>query len=262
MPQDQDDPPSVPTGAGFDEAFTTLAASPGLRRVWELALPDLPPEVEPFSFVSAGLLAHVARALDLAPGQTLVDLGCGRGGPGLWLARQVNATLVGLDFSPVGTGHAASRAARFGLAGRARFVIGDLARCGLRHASADAVVSVDAFHFAADPAAAASEVRRLLRPGRPVVLTSWQPKPPVDARLPGRLSIGWTPLLRGAGFTDVRVQARPEWHDLWTGVYRVALDIGDPDGDEGLTRLQDEARRHLPYAGLLERVVVTATAPG
>jgi SAM-dependent methyltransferase len=131
MPQDRGDlPPAfgtpAPTAAGFDEVFSAAAASPGIRRVWELAEPDLPPQIEPFSFVSAGLLRHVAQALDLSPGQTLVDLGCGRGGPGMWLARQADVSLVGVDFSPVGVDQAAHRAALFGLAGRARFVVGDL----------------------------------------------------------------------------------------------------------------------------------------
>jgi Methyltransferase domain len=90
-----------PTAADFDEAFSA-AASPGIRRVWELAAPDLPPQLE-----------------------------------------------------PVGVDQAAHRAALFGLAGRARFVVGDLTRTGLPRASADAVVCVDAFHFASDPAAAA-----------------------------------------------------------------------------------------------------------
>jgi len=266
MPQDRDDlSPAVrtpaPTAADFDEVFSAAAASPGVRRVWELAAPDLPPQVEPFSFVSAGLLRQVAQALDLSPGQTLVDLGCGRGGPGLWLAWEADVSLVGVDFSAVGVGQAAHRAALFGLADRARFVVGDLTRTGLPPASADAAVSIDAFHFATDAAAAAGEVRRVLRPGRRLVLTNWQPKVPGDPRLPSRMHTDWPQLLRGAGFADIKVEARPEWHDLWTRVYRVALDLGDPRGDALLADLQDEARQRLPVANLVHRVTVTATAP-
>jgi hypothetical protein len=69
-------------------------------------------------------------------------------------------------------------------------------------------------------------------------------------------------LLRSAGFADIEMAARPEWHDLWTRVYRVALDLGDPSGDVLLADLQDEARHRLPVANLIHRVVVTATAPG
>jgi hypothetical protein len=60
---------SLPTAAGFDQGFAAIAASPGIRRVWETVDPDLPPEIEPFSFVSMGLLGHVADALALAPGR-------------------------------------------------------------------------------------------------------------------------------------------------------------------------------------------------
>jgi SAM-dependent methyltransferase len=153
------------------------------------------------------------------------------------------------------------RAALFGLAGRARFVVGDLTRTGLAPASADAAVSIDAFHFAADPAAAAAEARRVLRPGRRLVLTNWQPKAPDDSRLPGRTRIDWSQLLRNAGFAGIQIQARPEWHDLWTRVHQIALDLGDPGGDAVLAGLQDEARHRLPVAGLVRRVVVTATRP-
>jgi ubiquinone/menaquinone biosynthesis C-methylase UbiE len=266
VPRERDDPSSAasvtaPTAADFDRAFSAAAASPGVRRAWQLAEPDLPPQIEPFSFVSPGLLRHVVQALDLSPGQTLVDLGCGRGGPGLWLAQQADAVLVGVDFSPVAVSQAAGRAALFGMAGRARFVVGDLAHTGLPEASADAVVSIDALHFAADPAVAAGEVLRILRPGRRLALTSWQPKVPGDTRLPGRIRTDWPPLLRSAGFTGVETEARPEWHDAWTRVHRVALDLGEPGPDVLLAGLQDEARQFLPVADLLHRVAVTATAP-
>lgn len=175
----------------------------------------------------------MAQALRLSRGQTLVDLGCGRGGPGLWLAREAGVSLTGVDFSPVAIDEATRRAALFGVTPCARFVVGDLTDTTLPDAHSDAAVSIDALHFAAGPAAAAAEARRILRP--------------------------W--LLHGAGFADIGIEERPEWHDLYTRVYRIALDLGDPRDDSMLASLQDEARRRLPLAGLLRRVVVTATAP-
>jgi ubiquinone/menaquinone biosynthesis C-methylase UbiE len=264
--QDHQDPsagdaqPSPPTAAGFDTEFATVAGSPGVRRVWQQASPDLPQEIEPYSFVSVALLGHVAEALALSPGKTLVDLGCGRGGPGLWLAQSQDTLLIGVDFSAVAVQQATDRAVLFGLADRARFVIGDLAAIGLPDGAADAVVSIDALHFAADPTAAAREVW-LLRPGGRLVLTNWQPRSPADSQLPSRMRIDWAATLRSAGFEDVRVESRPEWHDLFTRVFQVALELGDPGEDVGLASLQDEARRALPIAQLVDRVVGTAIRP-
>ena len=252
---------SPPTATGFDEAFAAIAASPGIRRVWRTVDPALPPEIEPFSFVSGGLLRHVAQALALSPGQTLVDLGCGRGGPGLWLAQSQGASLIGVDFSAVAVQQANERAALFGLADTACFVMADLAATGLPDAIADAVVSVDALHFAADLAAAAHEVAHVLRPAHRLVLTNWQPRTHDDSRLPSRMRVDWVAALRSVGFADVQVESRPEWHDLFTRVYRTALDLGHPGDDVGLAALQDEARRHLPIAELVDRVVVTAIRP-
>jgi SAM-dependent methyltransferase len=252
---------SLPTAADFDEAFSAMAASPGVRRVWEIVDADLPPEIEPFSFVSVGLLGHVADALALAPGQALVDLGCGRGGPGLWLAQSRDVVLIGVDFSPVAIQHANDRAALFGLAETARFVVGDLAATGLPDATADGVVSIDALHFAGDLAAAGREALRILRPGGRLVLTSWQRRTPDDARLPSRLRIDWAGALRSIGVVHVQVESRPGWHDLFTGVYREALGLGGPGDDAALAALQDEARQLLPIAELVDRVVVTATRP-
>ena len=251
--------PAVPTAAGFDEWLSAMAASPGIRRVWETVDPELPPEVEPSSFVTVSLLRHVAQALALSPGQTLVDLGCGRGGPGLWLARSLGVSLIGVDFSLVGVQQAADRAVLFGLVDTARFVVGDLAATGLP--TADAVVSIDALHLAADLAAATREVLRVLRPGGRLALTGWQPRTPEDGRLPSRLAIDWAASLGAVGFVDRQVQSRPEWHDVHTRVYRVALDLGAPGEDVGLAMLQDEARLRLPITDLVDRVVVTATRP-
>jgi hypothetical protein len=93
------------------------------------------------------------------------------------------------------------------------------------------------------------------------VLTNWQPRTHDDSRLPSRMRVDWVAALRSVGFADVQVESRPEWHDLFTRVYRIALDLGHPGDDVGLAALQDEARRHLPIAELIDRLVVTAIRP-
>jgi SAM-dependent methyltransferase len=248
----------------FDDAFRSYARSPWLlTRFGRLLDPELPTEVEPFSYVLLAALRELATALAVGTGDALVDLACGRGGPGMWLARETGATLTGVDGSPVAVAHAGARAARFGLAGRARFVVGDLAGTGLADACADGVVCVDAFQFAPDRLAAAAEVLRVLRPGGRFALTNWEPLRPDDPDVPERLRhADFAKTLAAAGFVGTEVRERPAWEEGRRAVYEAALAEGDPAGDEGLALIQQEARVALPELHRIRRVLVVARRPG
>ena len=63
---------------------------------------DYPVEADPRGYVTLTELRAVARDLRVGPEQTFVDLGCGPGGPGLWVARATGAALVGLEVSSAG----------------------------------------------------------------------------------------------------------------------------------------------------------------
>lgn len=246
----------------FDALFHSEARNgAGFARVTRIVDPALPSEIEPFSFLSGDLLHHIQQELALQEGQLLADLGCGRGGPGLWLARAAHAKLVGVDFSPVAVAHAYQRAAAFGLHANAHFVVADLAATGLADHTVAGVLCVDALQYATDRAAAAAEARRILHPGGRLVLTGWHPRTPGDPRLPQRhRNTDWPALLHAAGFTRVECVQRPAWTDTYLRIYRVALELGDPGEDTALAGLQAEAKRRLPTAHLLRRVAVSAIA--
>jgi ubiquinone/menaquinone biosynthesis C-methylase UbiE len=245
----------------FDTLFHGEARTGGFSRVARIVDPALPPEVEPFSFLCADLLHHIAAALALEEGGVLADLGCGRGGPGLWLARAAHADLIGVDFSPVAVAQAQERATTYEMKGTAGFVVNDLTTTGLAPASVSAAVSIDALQYAGDRAAAAGEARRILRLGGRLVVTGWHPLSPGDPRLPERhRHSDWPAVLRAAGFTAVECHARPAWSDTYESIYRVALQHGAPGPDTALAGLQSEARRRLPTAHLLRRVAVTAVS--
>ncbi|MFD8653423.1 class I SAM-dependent methyltransferase [Streptomyces mirabilis] len=232
---------------GHDSAFSTIA---------RLVDPDLPPDLDLFSFLCADLLRHIARQLDLRPRQILADLGCGRGGPGLWLAGRAHATLVGIDFSPVAIAQARHRAVPF--AADAAFAVADLALLPLTSQCVDRALSLDALQYAPDRVAAARQVLRILKPGGRLVLTGWHPHTPGDERLPPRhRHTDWTRVLHTAGFTDVHCTSTPAWDDAYQGIYRTALTLHAEPGS-ALAGLQGEARRRLPTAHLLRRVAVTA----
>ncbi|RNI25324.1 class I SAM-dependent methyltransferase [Flexivirga caeni] len=124
----------------------------------------MPPEIAPFSFVPLSGMREVGRMLQLRPGDTLVDLGCGRGGPGLWLAAQSGARLIGVDSSTVAIADARSRRTSFANVA-ADFLVCDVAAAGLPSGSADAVVSIDVLQLVEDPRALVAEAARVLRLG-------------------------------------------------------------------------------------------------
>ena len=55
-------------------------------------------------------ISRFGKDTQVGPGQAMLDLACGRGGVGLWLARATGAQLTGVDFSPVGITAATARA--------------------------------------------------------------------------------------------------------------------------------------------------------
>jgi hypothetical protein len=68
--------------APFDETFSAYERSAALRELFTATLDKaLPPEVEPFSFVTLDALRAIAAGLEVSEGALLADLACGRGGP-------------------------------------------------------------------------------------------------------------------------------------------------------------------------------------
>jgi SAM-dependent methyltransferase len=212
--------------------------------------------------VPAEAIPELAAELRLRPGDTLLDLACGRGAYGLLIAKEAGSSVIGVDFSAQALAEAREQAARMGVSG-ASFRVGQLTATGLPDASVEAVLCTDSIQFPDEPALAYGEIRRVLKPGGRVVLTCWEPLDRNDERLSPRVrraDLG--PGLRQAGFTDVEVRERPSWlareHALWEEA--VALDPGD---DPALRSLHAEGVKSLEWAsaGLLRRVLAIATGP-
>jgi arsenite methyltransferase len=106
-------------------------------------------------------LAHAAPA----PGETVVDLGCGRGGDVLEASVRVGGTgrAIGVDASEEMLARARARIPAG--AGNVRFVRCDLAALDLPDGIADVVISNCAINHARDKAAVYREIARVLRPG-------------------------------------------------------------------------------------------------
>lgn len=248
----------MPTAEAFDEWYAAIDVSTGWDDFVRRAL-DLPAEVESSGYLTGPGLLEVQERLALRPGETLVELGCGRAGYGLACITASGARLVGVDVSAVALSAARRAAERLGVAGRAAFLVADLADTGLPDDCADAILAVDAFHFAESVPAASAEVRRLLRPGGRVVMTMWEARHAAAAqRLPERIArMSIERDLHAAGLVGVHVEERPEWSRaetrLWTTASRLAV-----SEDVALTELREQALEFLPLADDLRRVVVAA----
>jgi hypothetical protein len=105
--EDDPSPTAERVAASFDAAYTAVRRSPTFRRIGREVYDDaFPEEADPFSAVTLTDLRRIARELEVGPVQTCGDLACAAGDPGLWVARETGAALVGVDLSAVAIGQA------------------------------------------------------------------------------------------------------------------------------------------------------------
>lgn len=195
----------------YDMMHEAAQNGPILHELWARAMGDeYPFGVEPTSCCSWWLLGHAVSALRMRPAERLVDLGCGRGGPGLWLARALSVRLTGVDFSAAAVEIAARRAGDFVAPDQAEFRQGTFERTGLPDGYADGLLSIDALPFSSDRQAALREAARILRPGGRFVLTAREQ--PADAE-------SWPTMATAAGF-DLELIVDNNGHDdFWRRLF-------------------------------------------
>jgi SAM-dependent methyltransferase len=219
----------------FDTAFREADGSEWLQRVFGA---DLPADVDPFSFITVDGLHEIAGILAECRAGTVLDVACGRGGPGLWLVQHIGAHLIGVDFSPVGIKQASSRAADLGHDLQVRYVVADATSTGLPSDSVDGVVCIDAIQLMADRAGVMAEVCRVLRPGGQAVFTTWE-----DADQ----GVDLAALFEAAGLLAVSVEERPDWLVRERAIFERALaDAPSFPDDAALQGLAEEAEFVLP----------------
>lgn len=242
---------------GFDLLHAGVHESRLVRDLWAQAMGDLyPVDVEPGSSCSWWVLGHAVAALRLKPDNLLVDLGCGRGGPGLWLARALSVRLIGIDFSSVAVELASSRAAAFGVASRVEFRRATFEHSMLPDQSVDGAVSMDALPFTPNRAAALGEVRRILRPGGRLVLTGREPRPGMDR---------WEVLADSAGLDVEAVFVNEDHDDQWRRLYALWLahedEIRLQAGDRAAENFMREANQGIARSSSRRALLLVMRRP-
>lgn len=167
--------------------------------------------------------ARLLRRLGLEDGMTVLECGCG---PGLVTERLEqllpNSPILALDVDPEAIAYAQQRRR---WRARTRFLTASITATGLREGQVDVAIARLVFQHLRQPARAATEVRRVLRPGGSLVVIESDddlaglvdPAPPELARL--RQKIALIQALRGG---DRRV-GRKLWRILERAGY-IALE--------------------------------------
>lgn len=116
---------------------------------------------------------EIVGDLDLA-GRSVLDIGCGTGGPAIVLARELGAGgVVAIDVEPQVLARAARHAETAGVAGAIEFKLVEPGPLPFADASFDVVFSKDALVHIPDKAAVYREVLRVLRPGGAFAASDW-----------------------------------------------------------------------------------------
>ena len=205
---------------------------PGMGRTWLLPFYDL------FTRV-AGIRALHQRAVslaDVAPGQEVVDVGCGTANLALAvLAAEPRARVTGLDPDRAALRRAARKARRRGVA--LTLVQGYADRLPAEDASLDHVVSSLALHHVDDDGrtAFAHDARRALRPGGKVTIADFG-GPAKDAASSASAAHGHGPVHALRHLPDLvrsRATSNPAVaRNLDNGIVRLLTEAGFVDARE------------------------------
>lgn len=257
-----------PVADGYDAVYAAWPSSPELQSIWRRnALgPGYPSGFEHISFLTFDELRGIVHGLRLRAGDRVVDLACGAGGPGLFVAREARARLVGIDFSRVGIHLAARRAIDRDV--DADFVVAVASATALAGARVQGILSVDALQYLPDKRAALREVWRVLAPGGRFAFTAFELDPERVAGLPvlGTDPVAdYEPLLDDTGFTVESCDETTHWQDRLEATYRAVVAAHDTlageMGQQALGALLMEVSLTLELRPYRRRVIVVASKP-
>jgi len=217
---------------GYDAVYEAMPHGETFNRIWRANAyrGEFPEQFAHIGFLTLTEAERLLDLLQLEPDDVLVDVACGAGGPGLWVAQQAGAALIGIDPSRAGLEAARKRARAVGLQDRAQYTEGTFERTGLESSMADAVMTIEAFQYAPDKRAALTELHRVLRPGGRLAIVAFEVDPAKAVGLPV-LGIDpipdHRPLLEDAGFAVEVYEETPGWEGRVYGAFSAVVDAID-----------------------------------
>jgi arsenite methyltransferase len=159
----------------------------------------------------ADVFQQVLEAMEIKPGERILDLGCGNGWATRLLAKAApGAQAIGVDAAP----RMIARAEELhSFTIRARYELGTFEALAFPAAHFDRAFSMEALYFSPDADRALAELARVLKPGAPadVLINGGQA---ATERWAGRVGLtldrrsedGWKSAFEGAGFSPLEVR--------------------------------------------------------
>ena len=152
--------------AGQDLATRILAAlAPG-----EAVTPEALAVFDHFHGRGPNGTADLLAALDPQPGERILDIGAGLGGPARWIAARAGCHVTGVELTPDFCTAAEALNAATGMADRVTILQGDATAMPLPDAGFDRAYSHNVLMNIADKRAFHAEAFRVLKPGGRLVL--------------------------------------------------------------------------------------------
>ncbi|HEY5925065.1 MAG TPA: class I SAM-dependent methyltransferase [Kofleriaceae bacterium] len=207
------DVPSLVTASNVENALRDIEPvelrSPLIRRVGASG------------FVTEDILsrAHARLARERVDATSvLLDAGCGRGGPGLWLAEQTGARLYGIDVDAYAIDQALRSARGYKLLREPHFACASYETTWIEPETAHVVFSLDALHLAARPLEALAELHRIMIEGGVLLFNVYVAAGDADAQT-------WVQNLETSGFTilDIDDQTR-RWREVMMAKHRARIE--------------------------------------
>jgi len=203
----------------------------------------------------AALTRKTVAAMNLPPGATLVELGCGTGTSAMLLAEEFGLKISALDISAANIERAKVRAGS--LCDQIRFEQADAQSLPFEAGKFDAALAECTFSLFPDQATALGEIRRVLKPGGHLAVTDMATGGPLPADIASVLA-PWTCLadaidqdayvhrFENEGFSVVEISDESAGLDqmilslkrklLLLGVGRAMANRSVPDFDPGVVR--------------------------
>jgi tocopherol O-methyltransferase len=133
------------------------------------------------------LMEQLAQRVEVPPGASVLDIGCGVGGSALWLADRFGCHVTGMTISPVQARMAAGKARARGLSSSVRFEVQDANLWQPEPASFDVVWIMESSEHFPDKQHFVERCARALKPGGRLAVCAWLrrdgPMPPGEQEL-------------------------------------------------------------------------------